>query len=222
MTPEDLERLTLEHGRPGNFAGDAMCYGTHWPFFSWANRGDDRLSEANYKAALAELQEVEDTGHSDGTPDLVDADVRHWVVGSLSQLWVRMKDDSGDFTPMWVKVAELCSALEDYPVLDEDLLSELEWEDYERDLDDALNDARDMDLEDILPDDMRDLMLDAARCLYGDTDCPFPDVDYDRVAEAYDRVLDEAINAYAEAIMQADREAEAATYETDLLALAGA
>lgn len=139
-----LERAEEATTQPGNSAWyDDRLFGRPWydekaeewkggwgltPFSHYDS--DDELQEANYRTALDSLREQ--------YPD--DADVvgvKLWV-GSirLSQVIVRVfypVDPSDpysdvDITPAFVQVAEWVDALETYPVLDDDALSEVEYE----------------------------------------------------------------------------------------------
>jgi hypothetical protein len=64
-----------------------------------------------------------------GEPDVYVEPTSHWLVGWMDTLFVCMYDSFGDLTPAWIHACELLDALADYPVLDEALYSELEYDD---------------------------------------------------------------------------------------------
>ena len=142
---DDLERVAVEAlKRPSNAAfWDERMYETHGCTMSWADRGDDLLEESNYLTALAEIQGA---AGDDADEHVFDASVSHWLVGSLRQLFVQVRDEAGDFTPAWIEAVKIGLYLkEDYPVLDESDYSEREYAAYEKNLDDAINHVQDDD-----------------------------------------------------------------------------
>lgn len=163
MKAEDIDNGTLEEAerearesRPSNSAmWDDRLYLTHFPVLSWAERGDDILSESNYLMALELLKgaEVHDervrvpgnderAGDIDDS-DVIDATISDWLVGSLRQIFVRSRavvDDT--FTGAWKEAVSIASALQSYPVLDDSDFSEREWKAFETDADNALEHAR--------------------------------------------------------------------------------
>jgi hypothetical protein len=224
MTPEELWQQAEDNGYPSDFYGPDHLYTTHWPFFGWADRGDDILAESNYHVASEELLAVNaetDPDREDGLDDVMTGSTRHWAVGSLQQVWVRAKDDNGGWTPAWIKAAELITDYQSYPVLDESDYSEREWAEYERQMDEALGWVANDDLESILPDDMRrDLKYNVAR-MYSEDRWDGPNVDYDLVQDMYDEELERALTEYGGEMWAADVQAERDTYDTDIIELAG-
>lgn len=139
VTREQLEEAAREClTQPDNCAmWDDRLYKTHGPVYSWADRGDDVLDESNFHTILADLQ-----GYArEESDDVFDGSVSHWLVGSLQQIWVRVYDEDGDFTPAFVRATEIAHALRDYPVFDESDWSERELEVHEEYLRMALDDA---------------------------------------------------------------------------------
>ena len=122
--------------RPSNSAmWDDRLYTTHAPVMSWAERGDDILAESNYLSALDALNGAAAWTDREDQDDVIDATIS----GSLRQLFIRVRDDAGAFTPTWREAVRIGLALQDYPVLDESDYSEREWKRYEDDMSEALN-----------------------------------------------------------------------------------
>jgi hypothetical protein len=139
-TLEKAEREQME--RPSNAAfWDDRMYNTHAPTLTWCDRGDDLLEESNYKCALERLEAIarEDDEESD---DVLDLGISHWAYGSIRQIFVRVRDEDGEFTNAWIESVKIALELQDYPVLDESDYSEREWEAYEDALREALEDAQ--------------------------------------------------------------------------------
>ena len=98
------------------------------------NRDSDALSRSNYRVAMARLlkaagQSPEAIGDWDGDdmdarPAVYDWRAGHWAVGWVEYLMVRSD------APQAVlgEAQAIADALEDYPALDEDAWSELEYE----------------------------------------------------------------------------------------------
>lgn len=200
ISDEDLAQAEKEaFARPSDASfWDERMYDTHAPVMSWADRGDDLLEASNFHAALAILTDA-DTGEDD--PHVFDASVSHWLVGSLQQIWVRARDDSGAFTPAWRTAVAIAFALQEYPVLDESDLSERESEAFDTQFDDALWQARNAfdsaryaededapDLTDtqhaLVADGVREAHSDGAD-FHGDS---YADCNYGAVADEYARI----------------------------------
>jgi hypothetical protein len=67
-------------------------------------------------------------------PDDVEAHTfRHWAVGWVDHLFVRIHDERGEITPAFASIMEWEERLEEYPVADDDDYSEtaLEMGEYE-------------------------------------------------------------------------------------------
>jgi hypothetical protein len=153
MRPTDIDTDTLAEyaaealKRPSDFAAwDDRWYTTHGHVASWADRGDDVLAESNYHAMLAALQGAvahDETGASEARGDDVeDASMNHWAHGSVRQLMVRVRDDSGDYTPAFREAVACALAMAEYPILDESDYFERETEAWFKTLDLALRDAQ--------------------------------------------------------------------------------
>ena len=111
--PHTLQRWTLPD-----------CYmGANWPNHYSAGIGQNRdssaLDRSNFAAMLTALG---------GESDIVTV-VResHWAVGWVE--WIAIEADGSAESDTALQIAdELAASLEDYPVLDENAWSELEWE----------------------------------------------------------------------------------------------
>lgn len=80
------------------------------------------LTESNVRAATDIL-----SGY------IADGTVEEYTVGRSGRTWLRglavtVYDDDGNITPAFAAAAEIIDRLEDYPLLDEELFSELEYE----------------------------------------------------------------------------------------------
>lgn len=90
------------------------------------------LETANYKALKAALKAGPFVDYDDADdPDAADFAVfaaRHWAVGWVDHLSFRVTDENGEASPIARWIYDWYAALSDYPVADEDLYSELEYE----------------------------------------------------------------------------------------------
>lgn len=109
--PENLERWT----RPSNYIGD------DWPemyVFLGTHRDAGSITRSNYACAVAELERLD--------PDAkwhTEVEENHWAVGWVG--WIGIRHDAPENILRWAD--ECMSALEDYPVMDDEALSELEY-----------------------------------------------------------------------------------------------
>jgi hypothetical protein len=111
-----------EYRRPPNYIGEEH-YGTYSAYA--VHRDSDPIDRANFQ--------VMDELVTDASADVLDNDLMpyitresHWAVGWLDTLRVPMENESAV-----IALAEAMQRLEDYPILDEDLVSTLEWEENE-------------------------------------------------------------------------------------------
>lgn len=201
VTDEDMTQAATEafvRPRPSSM-WDERLYTSHAPVMSWAERGDDFLAESNYRAAL-ELLTV--AAGDDADDHVIDATISDWLVGSLRQIFVQARDESGAFTPVWREAVRIAYALKDYPVLDESDLSERESAEFDRQLEDALWQARnafdtaryreDEDAPDIddetherVTQGVYETLSDGAEFHGGDS---YADCDYQAVADEYAQI----------------------------------
>lgn len=128
--------------RPGEAAfWDEDLYVTHTLAFhtpDWDLTDDYIIEQANYRAALEILEPL---GAEAAT-------VGHWTYSRFECIKVPMLTKKGKITAAAVALWELVRRIEDYPVLDEELWSELEWEVNERAMTDALEwEERQRDIE---------------------------------------------------------------------------
>jgi hypothetical protein len=146
VTVYDIDIDTLEEyaasglERPSDAAfWDDRLYTTHAPVIGWAERGDDILEESNYLSALSL---IEGAAGDDKDEHVIDATVGHWLVGSLRQLFVQVRDADGEFTAAFREAVELSEGLKDYPVVDESDYSEREWKAWEENASEAIDQAQ--------------------------------------------------------------------------------
>lgn len=218
MMHDEIDNETLERAerealvRPSNSAmWDERLYTTHAPVMSWAERGDDILAESNYLMILEQLRGVaawEDRDNQE-TPDeyVIDATISDWLVGSLRQIFVRVRDEAGEYTHVFRESVRIALELRDYPVFNESDYSEREWAEWERQFDDALSDARneyerELDdgdapegLHEAICQRINEIRQDGSGFEFGE----LPDVDYSAVSERYKKIADEISTAGWEA-----------------------
>lgn len=213
MAGNDIDDETLTEAakealqRPSDAAfWDERLYTTHGLTFGWADRGDDLLAESNYHVALSAIR---DAAGEDADDHVIDGSVSHWLVGSMRQLFVQVRDDSGAFTAAWREAVACGLALQDYPILDESDYSERESNEYWRQYADALGDARndyenvcyDENREADIPDDaLHERVTEELEAQQWDSKRDFhngyryQDCDYQAVSGAYAEVI-EAVRA---------------------------
>ena len=195
--------------RPGSYmAFDDRWYNTHGCVMAWADRGDDVLAESNYLTALDMLNGAvahDETGASEARgDDVVDTSASHWGYGSVRELFVRVFDEHGEYTPAFIEAARIHGRLENYPILDESDFSEREYKQWEDVMEDALSDATTAHWEvDESTDEAVIYYLVTCTKPYDDRlmdYCGYPaeSVDWDRVQEVYDQARDEYLGWLAE------------------------
>ena len=108
VRPEYLERWE----RPPNYIGKdwSNCY-----VLCGTNRDADLLTRSNFQAIIEELEE-KDTGGG-----FIVAGARHWAVGWVETILI--PEDS----PLLELADEIRASIESYPVYDESLYSEMEY-----------------------------------------------------------------------------------------------
>ena len=112
-TPENLERWT----RPDDWASwvDHWAYSSECFVFIGRHRDSDILTETNFRVALEALG-----GESDTVEIIREG---HWAVGWVEWIAIHESDSKALRT-----ADEIVASLEDYPVLDNDALSDAEYE----------------------------------------------------------------------------------------------
>jgi hypothetical protein len=171
--------------RPSNSAmWDDRLYTTHAPVMSWAELGDDLVAESNYLCALKILE----AANREGEDDVIDASIHDWLVNRLRQIFVRVRDETGEFTPAWLEAVGIALFLrQGNPVLDDDDLSERESEAFEEELDDAIKHVEFHGEDaDALDQQLRELTAERYREQSG-----WNEVDWKQVSAIYERVRDE-------------------------------
>ena len=127
---EEFVREALERPSDAGF-WDEELYVTHTLAMhtpAWHLTDDYIVEQANYRAALELLEPY---GAEAAT-------VGHWTYSQFECIKVPMLTEDGAITAAAVALWDLATGLQDYPVLDEQLWSELEWEVNERAMTDAL------------------------------------------------------------------------------------
>lgn len=198
-----IDRDTLEQAarealtRPDHYAAfDDRWYTTHGCVMQWADRADDVLAESNYLVMVDRLNAAiahDETGASEARGDDVeDSSARHFAYGSVRELFVRVRDDEGAFTPAFIAAVEIRLWLRDHSMLDESDFSDREYAAWEAAMDDAIDSAaRDHRATDTAQDEqVIYYLLTTDRESYDLMDCGFPDPDYDLVHKIYGEARD--------------------------------
>ena len=107
-----------EYKRPPYYAGDDF-YGTYAVYS--IHRDSDVVDRANFQVMDELVSEAVSSDNSNDFPFITRAG--HWAVGWLDTLRVPMESEEAV-----IAAAEALKRLEEYPVLDDDLVSETEWE----------------------------------------------------------------------------------------------
>lgn len=121
---EEFVRESLERPSDAGF-WDEELYVTHTLAMhtpAWDLTDDYIIDQANYRAALELLEPY---GAEAAT-------VGHWTYSTFECIKVPMLTEAGEITAGAVALWDLVTGLQDYPVLDEQLWCELEWEVNER------------------------------------------------------------------------------------------
>lgn len=102
---------------------DAPDDATAWGVFNTHNRDSGLLAQSNASVFQRELEA------SCFEEDVQAEHANHWACGWVDGFAVRVRAaDSGAFTPAFIKLVELVTALESYPVLDENDYSQREYD----------------------------------------------------------------------------------------------
>jgi len=94
---------------------------TNWAATIAQHRDSDPLAVSNYRVISRDLE-------SKFPDDVEEHRFSHWAVGWMDHLFVRIRDDQGNFTPAFLRVIEWEEELENYPVANEEDLGEVEME----------------------------------------------------------------------------------------------
>lgn len=123
--------------RPSDSAWwDPDMYVTHTLMFAtpdWNLTTEYIDSEANYRAALRDLT-------ADYPRQVEAATFSHWTYSRYTAVKVQVLTKRGNITPAFVAAVGMTLAIRDYPLLDEDTYSGLEWEVWESTITSMLDD----------------------------------------------------------------------------------
>ena len=117
---------------------DERMYTTHGVTFAWATNSGDLLDESNFLMILAELEGIVGADdYAGGSDDLFEGTVSDWAVGPLRQIFVRVRDEDGQYTQVFREATYIALMLRDhYPVFDEADYSERQMNDFNTQWDD--------------------------------------------------------------------------------------
>lgn len=129
MTPEEIQKKAEEAvgnwTRTSNFIWDLKEQphdSENWTIFHIRVRDSEPLERANARAVEREFEPFAATRD----PDAKILRFNHWACGWVDAVAIRVYGKRGKLTEAFLKLCELEDQLEDYPVLDEDLLLEEE------------------------------------------------------------------------------------------------
>jgi len=95
-------------------------YDQHAIVYAYAPGAGIPREEAEFRSILAHLQKID--------PDNVEeSTVGHWTYSSFNLILVRLLDDNGEPTAAALAADEVLRGLEDYPVFDEEAVTEAEY-----------------------------------------------------------------------------------------------
>jgi len=107
------------------------------------NRDSDVLERSNFEVIKVDLLEK--------FPDDIDVlGCSHWAVGWVDSIACRVYDDDGNITDAFRAIMEWKEFLEVYPVASEEHYSEMEYEEFYRDLQYLLNLREDVEVTDVM------------------------------------------------------------------------
>jgi len=94
----------------------------NWGIVYYSNRDADTLTQCNAKVIEEKLKPFENSGH------IRMESHNHWAVGHVDGFSIKPIDEMGNITPVFIEWALIQESLDSYPILNEDLFSEMEWE----------------------------------------------------------------------------------------------
>lgn len=87
------------------------------------SRNAGAIERTNWSFILDALREVDPEGVNWRVESF-----GHWALGSVDQVLFTVYDAEGEYTPAWVGAFHLKESLDDYPVLDEEELNRVEYD----------------------------------------------------------------------------------------------
>ena len=96
--------------------------GENWTIVHTESRDSDLVAKSNAKAIQAEMDKPE------FKDDVLPQHFNHWAVGWVDGYAIRVYDDKGEITPAFERWCQLVKALEDYPLLDDQDHSQMEYD----------------------------------------------------------------------------------------------
>lgn len=97
--------------------------GKKWMLYTYSHRDADSIARANAIEFEKLATRFPNTCHIESHG--------HWAVGHVDVLAVKVYRNDGKITKAFTALCEMLDSLEDYPVLDEEKLSEIEYEDFQ-------------------------------------------------------------------------------------------
>ncbi len=93
----------------------------NWAIVYTSNRDSNALQRSNHRVYARTLAKFDETS-------VIPCSHSHWACGHVDGFVIRVYQPNGDITPAFEAYATLAIAAEDYPILDDDVFSELEEE----------------------------------------------------------------------------------------------
>lgn len=104
-----------------------------WGRMFGVHRDSDALERSNWQAILERFKPFSEEEAGEDFTWTVEGS-SHWAVGWIDQGRIRVRID-GEYTEAFKRACEIVEALENYPVLNEEEFSRIEWEDDHPDAD---------------------------------------------------------------------------------------
>ena len=150
-----------------------------WTIVYTQNRDSDILTRANHISIESRLEQFFEAD----SPNILREYHSHWGCGWIEGYAIRVYDDSGEITPEFMEWVDIRDAIEDYPILDEELYSNMQYEEsleslrseygrytkenapdgWENNLHEKLQDDHNDCFEDQYPETDRDTILEVMR-----------------------------------------------------------
>jgi hypothetical protein len=120
--------------------------GENWALIPAQHRGSDNIDKSNAVIIEREIcEQFPDDAHMERFSD--------WLAGWSENLVLRVYDQEGKITPAFKAYALLAARLENYPLLDESLYSEMEEEDIRSIVENAIKQLPELEMRADLPED---------------------------------------------------------------------
>jgi len=110
--------------KPSNYAPSSDApedFYENWALVNLASRDSGLLEQANAEIIEKEMEEF-------GEDQVIFGSASHWAFGYMDTMWVKIRDESGNYTPAFRKLYEINQQLSDYAILDEEAYSQKQYD----------------------------------------------------------------------------------------------